>query len=75
MARTEEWTDLVERVGLMADSADNYLAATQLPLPLQMHVGGLKIGMEDLRDQLIALYRDLGGREPVGGQELEEDDG
>jgi hypothetical protein len=55
--------DLRERVGLLRDKADNFCHATMLPLPAHIHVQALSGGMADIRAELDAIYKALGGTE------------
>lgn len=54
--RTDE---LAERIGVLADTAENYLAATKLPVPASLHVAGLTSGMAELARELQSLAAEL----------------
>lgn len=47
--------ELKEELGLLADKADNLVAATQLPMPPSFHVEGLKGGVEAIAKKLREL--------------------
>ncbi len=54
----------LDRLGRLADKASNYIAASRIPmLPLAIHIEGMVAGMEEIRDEAQALYRELGGEE------------
>jgi hypothetical protein len=54
----------LEQIGLLADKANNFTGAAQLPLPPKMHVEQLSIGMADIRDELRGLYQAITGDNP-----------
>lgn len=47
--------DLRERLGRLIDKADNFLAASKLPVSDSIHAQGLKEGIEAIRTDLVAL--------------------
>ncbi len=54
----------LDRIGRLADKADNYLSTSLLTiLSPTTHVDGLTVGMREIRDEAQALYRELGGEE------------
>lgn len=57
-------SDVMDRIGELADKADNFYHGAQLPLPPQIHIMGLTAGMESLRDELRALFTDVTGENP-----------
>ena len=62
--------ELADRVGRMSDTCSNLLGATKLVgLPDRMHVEGLTSGLKRLRSELNGLFRELGGTEPLDGDE------
>lgn len=52
--------DVIVQVGLLIDKCDNYLAATVLKVRPEIHVEGLKGGIEEVRAMLQELYVALG---------------
>lgn len=54
----------LEQIGLLADKANNFTGAAQLPLPPHIHVEQLSSGMASLRDELRAVYRAVSGDDP-----------
>lgn len=61
---TPMWTDNVEEIGRLADTADNYIAATSLPLPASFHVEQLKAGLKDISARLKQIYVNVTGENP-----------
>lgn len=57
-------TKVAERIADVADRADNYFAAAQLPMTAQIHQERLAIGMEKIRNNLRALYVELTDENP-----------
>lgn len=55
--------DSLETVGQLVDKCENYMSATELPLPPHIHVQGLSAGMKELRDRMKELYFQLGGED------------
>lgn len=53
----------LDRIGRLADKADNYLSALTIPLSASFHVTGLSAGMQEIKAEAQALYRELGGTE------------
>lgn len=51
--------DLRERLGLLADKADNCLHAANLPVPPATHVEGLTAAMREIRDELREIRSGL----------------
>jgi hypothetical protein len=52
-------------VAKMADKASNLLAAATLPgLPAQLHLDGLRHGLEDIEAELKRAYIVLSGENP-----------
>jgi hypothetical protein len=54
----------VDRIGRMADSADNYLALLELNMPQEMKLDALTTGIRELSRDLKALYEELSGENP-----------
>ncbi len=54
----------LDQIGALVDKADNFAAAAILPLPAKMHAEQLVRGMEDIRDQLRAIYIKETGKNP-----------
>jgi hypothetical protein len=59
------WTpdQLQHNLGLLIDQADNYLAYRDVPMPPALKVDAYHLGLQDLRNQLKALYFELGGED------------
>jgi hypothetical protein len=58
----------LERLGQLADTANNLHGALQLPMPPQFHVEQMKGQLLDLRNDLRDLVREVGGEDPWEGQ-------
>lgn len=56
---TDAKREMRERIGLLADKADNYLSAASLPVSPALHVEGLTAGMRELRDELRAIHESM----------------
>jgi len=52
--------DDFETLGRMVDRLDNAVAATQLPLPPDIHIAGMKGIIESVRDDLKKFLADKG---------------
>lgn len=50
-------TETRERLGLLLDMTENYLAATELQMPAHIHVEGLKCGMADIAKELREILK------------------
>jgi hypothetical protein len=49
-------TELIEEIGVLADKADNFLAAAEvLPLPAEVHLEQLKNCLRDISKRLHEL--------------------
>lgn len=53
----------VDRIGKLADKADNLLAALTLPVSPAIHLEGVKGGLEEIKQEAGELYRELGGED------------
>lgn len=53
----------LDRIGRLGDKADNYIAAVVLNVAPRIHIEGLLNGMNEIRAEAQALYRELGGEE------------
>ena len=51
----------LDRIGQLADKADNLLHALTLSVSASIHLQGCKGGLEEIRAEAQALYRELGG--------------
>jgi hypothetical protein len=60
----------LDRIGAIADTCENLLAAAGLPLPAHIHMQGIKGGLEKIRDEANAIYYALGGK-ANGGEDYE----
>jgi hypothetical protein len=58
-----ERDELIERLGKLVDTADNYVAASTLPVGPKTHLEGLKHGMVEVRDEIKKLYFAAGGED------------
>jgi hypothetical protein len=54
----------LEEIGQLSDTADNLLGASELPLPPQMHIEGMRGGLTDIRNDLRRIYRAISGDDP-----------
>ena len=54
----------LEDLGQIVESASNFHAAGQMPLPPQMHLTCLRDGMEAIRDNARRLYFEVSGEDP-----------
>jgi hypothetical protein len=59
-----EIDEIAERIGKLADEADNYIVATQLNVPAQIHLTGLTGGMHSLGTALKQIHVELSGNNP-----------
>jgi hypothetical protein len=53
--------EILRRLGLLVDRAENYLALQEFPLPPFLRADGLATALKELRDELKQLYYDAGG--------------
>ena len=57
--------ELLDRLGSLADKADNFTFSVKLPgLPDSLHVEALAGGMEEIRDLLREIYVEESGANP-----------
>lgn len=56
--------DQLDRLGRLADKADNFTHASKLPMPDSIHKQALTDGMNDIRDALRLLYIEVSGENP-----------
>lgn len=54
----------LEKLGNLADQANNLAAASQLPLPATMHVEQLRNGLVSIDLALRGLYVEISGENP-----------
>lgn len=57
-------TEKLDRLGALADTVDNLLAAENLPLPPDLAKRARCASLEDLRDKMRELYIDASGENP-----------
>lgn len=60
--------DTRDEIGALADKADNLHRASQLELPLALHVKMLSEYMKEIRDRLRAVYIKESGHNPWKGE-------
>lgn len=53
--------ELIERLGQLVDTADNYHAGSLLPVRAEIHVEGLRHGMKTIAAELRSIIVSLGG--------------
>lgn len=53
----------LDRLGKLADTADNVLAASTLPLPASTHLEGLKGGLREIHREITELYDEIGAQD------------
>lgn len=58
------WQEGVEEIGKLADTADNLLATTKLPVSDRIHLEGLKEGLGGIFAKLKDIYVALSGNDP-----------
>ena len=56
--------DEIDRIGRLADVADNYLALEKLNMPIEMKLDAFKTGLRELSRDIKALYVELAGENP-----------
>ena len=54
----------LEKLGRLADKADNYLQWAYNPAPDSLKIDAMKTGLAELSEELKALYIELGGSNP-----------
>lgn len=54
----------LNRLGELADNADNYFSASTLPMPDKFHKEQLAQGMKDLSTDIKALFAEITGINP-----------
>jgi hypothetical protein len=57
----------LNQVGEIADTLDNLLAASTLPMSAQFHLNQLRAGMKDASRQLKQIVTKVGGLNPWEG--------
>jgi hypothetical protein len=58
-------SDVMERIGELADTADNFWHASRLPtLDPAIHAAALSEGLKTLRDELRAIFTEVTGHNP-----------
>lgn len=51
----------LDTLGRLADTADNLVAASRLPMPQAFHVVQLRAGLDDLAEQIKQVYVAMAG--------------
>jgi len=64
MMRKEPSDELLDALGKIADSIDNIMAATELPLPPAMHLEQIKYRLPEWSAQIKGIYVELCGENP-----------
>lgn len=57
-----------DKIGEWADTLDNLLGATMLPMPAQFHLEQLTAAITAMRDEMRAAYVKATGENPWGGR-------
>lgn len=58
------WKDNVEEIGRLSDTVDNYIAATNLPMPPKFHLEQLKDVLKKVSAKLKEIYVNASGYNP-----------
>lgn len=58
------WKDNIEKIGQVADKVDNYYFALKMPLPAEVHIDQIKIGLKKMSKQLKGIYVAVSGNNP-----------
>lgn len=66
------WKDNVEEIGRLSDTVDNYIAATNLPMPPKFHLEQLKDVLKKVSAKLKEIYVDTSGTNPWVIDHIEE---
>jgi len=56
--------DQLERISELVDKASNCIAATQLRVRPEIHVEGLRGGLQEIEQALRELYIEISGENP-----------
>lgn len=65
MSDRAEFVDTqVEQIGRLADKADNYVAASHLPIQPAMHLRATREGLAEIAKELKEIYVAITGRNP-----------
>lgn len=56
-----------DKIGEWADTINNLLGATQLPMPAQFHLEQITLAMALMRDEMRAVYAEATGENPWEG--------
>lgn len=59
----------LDELGRIADQANNLAAASQLPVKAEIHIIGLRSGLESIDKALRELYVHFSGEDPWGDDE------
>jgi len=54
----------LDELGRIADQANNLAAASQLPVKAEIHIEGMRSGLEDIDKALRKLYIEISGDNP-----------
>lgn len=57
----------LEAVAQVAETANNLLGSLALPLPVHIHLSGVRSGIEGMRDELRRIVVELKGEDPWAG--------
>lgn len=58
------WQTNIEEIGKLADTADNLLAAMNLPVSPKIHLEGLKGNLNQMSAKLKEIYQNVTGHNP-----------
>lgn len=56
--------EIADRIGRLADTCDNVVQASYLPMPADFHLAQLRIAIREMSKNLKALHVDITGENP-----------
>jgi hypothetical protein len=56
--------DQLDRLGQISDTADNCLAASNLPVSTAIHLEGMREALKKIRDEIRGIYLEASGENP-----------
>lgn len=54
----------LDRLGRLADTLENTLFGTRMPMPATFHLDAVKTIAREVRDEIATLYREVSGEDP-----------